>query len=334
MTRLEERYRRVLRLLPASYRLVREEEMVAAFLDSMATGDPEDADHLADYGRPSWSEVASVAALAVRLRFGHGTGSPRAAAWNEAFRLAALMAMLYNAAFVGWSVVTAVWISDSLPAPPPALALGPAAEWPVTAAILGHPLWPAAYVALVLGRARIARQLALWVVALDAISATIEVARGMSAGPTRWGHLLFNLVLVLTLAAFGPHPGPRARRPWLAALAVAIVVGVLIPWLSVLNVTASLLLDWPATACVTLVVAATVHLATRARRPASWTLAFAVLALAVLGLRLITLVDYAELTPAWAGPAEALAVAAVTLPLVRLASRTLHRLPEMEKLTW
>ena len=44
--------------------------MVATFLESMASDDAEAAEYLADYGRPSWSEVASVAALAVRLRLG------------------------------------------------------------------------------------------------------------------------------------------------------------------------------------------------------------------------------------------------------------------------
>ena len=44
--------------------------MVATFLESMDTDDAEAAEYLADYGRPSWSEVASVAALAVRLRLG------------------------------------------------------------------------------------------------------------------------------------------------------------------------------------------------------------------------------------------------------------------------
>jgi hypothetical protein len=39
---LEQRYRRVLRLLPGYYRQRWEEDMVAAFLDSWTSGDPED----------------------------------------------------------------------------------------------------------------------------------------------------------------------------------------------------------------------------------------------------------------------------------------------------
>ena len=60
MSVLEDRYRRVLRALPAAYRARWEEEMVATFLASMATDDPDEAEYLGDYGRPSWSEVASV----------------------------------------------------------------------------------------------------------------------------------------------------------------------------------------------------------------------------------------------------------------------------------
>jgi hypothetical protein len=39
---LEQRYRRVLRLLPGYYRDKWEEDMVAAFLDSWMTGDPDE----------------------------------------------------------------------------------------------------------------------------------------------------------------------------------------------------------------------------------------------------------------------------------------------------
>jgi hypothetical protein len=40
MTRLEERHRRVLRSLPAPYRKIWEEDMVATFLARVATDDP------------------------------------------------------------------------------------------------------------------------------------------------------------------------------------------------------------------------------------------------------------------------------------------------------
>jgi hypothetical protein len=49
---LEQRYRRVLRLLPGYYRQLWEEDTVAAFLDSWLTGDPGPASATARPARP------------------------------------------------------------------------------------------------------------------------------------------------------------------------------------------------------------------------------------------------------------------------------------------
>jgi hypothetical protein len=73
---LERRYRRALRLLPGWYRQRWEQDMVAAFLDSWLTGDPEADACLLEIAKPGWAEVASVAGLAVRLHLG-GAGTPR-----------------------------------------------------------------------------------------------------------------------------------------------------------------------------------------------------------------------------------------------------------------
>src|SRR5207253_8273285 len=48
---LEQRYRRVLRLLPGYYRDMWEEGMVAAFLDSWLTGDPDEDSVTMEYDR-------------------------------------------------------------------------------------------------------------------------------------------------------------------------------------------------------------------------------------------------------------------------------------------
>ena len=53
---LEERYRSLLRILPADYRAEWEEEMVATYLQGMATDDEEIAEYLAEFGRPAWSD--------------------------------------------------------------------------------------------------------------------------------------------------------------------------------------------------------------------------------------------------------------------------------------
>ena len=58
---LEQRYRRVLRLLPGYYRDTWEQDMVAAFLDSWLTGDPDEDSVTMEFDRPGWREVASVA---------------------------------------------------------------------------------------------------------------------------------------------------------------------------------------------------------------------------------------------------------------------------------
>jgi hypothetical protein len=50
---LEQRYRRVLRLLPGYYRDQWEEDMVAAFLDGWMTGDPDEDSVTMEFDRPS-----------------------------------------------------------------------------------------------------------------------------------------------------------------------------------------------------------------------------------------------------------------------------------------
>ena len=57
---LEQRYRRVLRLLPGYYRDKWEEDMVAAFLDTWLTGDPDEDSVTMEFDRPGWREVASA----------------------------------------------------------------------------------------------------------------------------------------------------------------------------------------------------------------------------------------------------------------------------------
>ena len=87
---LEQRYRRVLRLLPGYYRRAWEEDMVAAFLESSLTGDPDEDEWVLEFSKPPWREITSVAGLAFRLYLG-GTGAPRRYfAWGQAVRRAVL----------------------------------------------------------------------------------------------------------------------------------------------------------------------------------------------------------------------------------------------------
>ncbi|HEY1706019.1 MAG TPA: hypothetical protein VGG75_40580 [Trebonia sp.] len=95
---LEQRYRRAPRLLPRYYRDTWEQDMVAAFLDSSMTGDPDEDEFITEYGRPDWPEIASVAGLAARLYLG-GAGAPRRYfAWGQAVRGAVLTVLLAHAA--------------------------------------------------------------------------------------------------------------------------------------------------------------------------------------------------------------------------------------------
>ncbi|QPP06203.1 hypothetical protein G4Z16_07120 [Streptomyces bathyalis] len=88
---LEQRYRRVLRMLPASYRAEREEEIVDTYLEDFDEYEREEL-------RPSWREVASIAALAVRTRMGGPRAEPRYAVAGATVRLFALLSILMHGA--------------------------------------------------------------------------------------------------------------------------------------------------------------------------------------------------------------------------------------------
>ena len=341
---MEQRYRLLLRtLLPASYRKVWEEDMVATFLESMDTDDAEAAEYLADYGRPSWSEVASVAALAVRLRLGAAGAPPRYVAWGEAVRLVALMGLLVHAAAATIDAGSTLWLAGRigwLPAPPADWAHIPApSAWDTVLTIAGW-LWLPAYVGLLLGHRRAAQLLAFFALlpaAVAAISVTVNLVAGTAPLLiTTWANLLLSALLVLALAAFHRDAPPVRRRPWLVALAVAIAVLVGLSLL-VRPTNPWVLLDWPCLCCLALLGAAVAHLAGpalgRSGRAPSWSLALALVALAVFGLRVVSLLDYIGITPGGQrsallalGAVEALAVLAVGVPLARLATDMLGRL--------
>jgi hypothetical protein len=113
MSRLEQRYRLVLRVLPAAYRKAWEEDMVATFLDSVDSDDAEAAEYAADYGRPSWSEVATVASLAVRRCLGAAGAPPRYVAWGQTVRLVALTGLLVNAAAATIEAGSTLWLATA-----------------------------------------------------------------------------------------------------------------------------------------------------------------------------------------------------------------------------
>ncbi|MDH2426564.1 hypothetical protein [Sphaerisporangium sp. TRM90804] len=219
MSLLEDRYRYVLRLLPAPYRAEREEEMVSAFLEG--AGDPSDAQS----PRPRWSEVASVAALSVRVRLGGAGAAPRPSAWGRAVRLVAVLGLFYHA------MMGCVWFAGFVetyglfgaPFPDYQTRLAPAGSperlWDIALGFAGLP-WLAAFVALVRGRPRAAKILVSFALvahfgfALELVRAVPEEAllitlqRGVLAA-----------LPALALAAGFHRDAPRTRHPlWVAAL--------------------------------------------------------------------------------------------------------------------
>jgi hypothetical protein len=344
-SQLEERYRRWLRLLPASYRAVWADEMVATFADSMATDDPDDAEFMADYGRPSWSEIGSVLALAVRLRLGGSGGPARYVAWGAAVRQVALLGLLVQAALAIDGVIMRLWEAGVLPGLP-----RPALEWrfplPTNRLWLvwqfSDLLWVAAFLALVVGNRRAARLLTPLAIVPSAVAAVLLAANRIRAGdwplPGWQCFMLLTFVLLAgTLAAFHRDAPPVAPRPWLVALSIGAALGAVL-LLTPLALGYLLPIDAATMWCLALVAAGAAHLAgPRLRRGEpvpGRTQALALLAVPVLVLRIVLLqVIRSQIDPlppvGWtvAGVVEIVAVLAVGVPLWARAVRMLRNLP-------
>ncbi|MFI6823115.1 hypothetical protein ACIBJE_19480 [Micromonospora sp. NPDC050187] len=337
-SRLEERYRSVLRLLPAAYRQRWEEDMVAAYLDSVDTGDPETTADILDCGRPNLSEVASIVSLAVRLRLGGTDAPPRAYARGQAVRLATLAAVLAHAVMATGGIAGTLWLSGSiawLPAVPPDLAFTPpSSTWHAAWGLAGY-AWVPAYVALVLGHRRVAQAVALLAVVPPLLTIAVTQATGaapLSASP--WANGIVDVVLLLAMAAFPHGSTPVPRRPWLLALPIGILL-VPVPLVALQAARPELrLLDWPGLCCALVTAAMLVHLAVRApdrsaRLP--WSLALTLLTAATLALRLVTLPDYGGQAQRAAllvlAGVQVVVVLAVGVPVARRAVRALRRLP-------
>jgi hypothetical protein len=343
---LENNYRSLLRILPAGYRAEWEEEMVATFLQSMATGDADEAEYLADYGRPGWSEVASVAALAVRLRLpvvhrhvGGSDAPPRSRLLGDALRTVALLGLLAQAALSTVGLAVHLWLAGKVPgiAPPQDEWVGPVtALWPTTLVVLFSVALPA-YLAMVLGHWQVARLLASISLGTAVVAAVADAVNGNPLLLSRSIALLIDGLLLASLWAFHRTAAPVRRRPWLLALPVGLGVAAGVFGFSTIPATRGLL-DWPALCCLAVTAAIAAHLAAaavgRARPVGEWPLALALIAAAVLGQRLITLPEFAGNVPAaeraavlLAGGVEVAAVVAVGLPVALRSLRAWRRLP-------
>lgn len=344
MTRLEERYRRVLRLLPRSYRDVWEEDMVATFLASVHTDDPDDAAFIADFGRPGWGEVASVAMLAIRLRLGTTGAPPRYAAWGQAIRLSVLTGMLVNAAASVVGVVMTLWLARMIPFTEPPVLLEPPGypeSWhrvDLFTTVAGL-LWLPAFLALVTGRWAAGRWLAAAAAATAAVSAVLTtVVLGQQISGEVAYTIGLNAFLVVVMAVLPAGGAPRNHRPWFVALGVCIALFACHVWLLFPPAMPLPPLDLAGLECAVVLVAVVAHVFHLARhhfgRFTAWTPALAVIAYAVLGHRLVTLLDFADSGAAgWhpavitLGVAGAIAVAAAAIIMSLLSFRVLRRLP-------
>ena len=298
---LEQRYRRVLRLLPGYYRQRWEEDMVAAFLDSWLTGDPEDDEAVLEFCKPTWPEVASVASLAARLYLG-GAGTPRRYfAWGQAVRRAALAVILVHAV-VGLDVLVRTAWSRRLfgvPAPPANLVVAsPADVWPTVFYAVGN-AWIVVFVVLVLGHYRVARVLS----ALAIVSDLVFVLQGQFTGTLPapavgpWAFwVLFNLGPVAAMTAFHRDAPPIARGPWLLALPAGylLVYGPLLALQGTGN--SAWLPDFPGLCCILAALACLAHAprawSGRAGGSGVWSLTLTLLGAVAGAYRIITLTGY------------------------------------------
>jgi hypothetical protein len=295
---LERRYRRVLRLLPGWYRQRWEQDMVAAFLDSWLTGDPETDECVFEFCKPGWAETASVACLAVRLHLG-GPGTPRRYAWGQAIRRAVLAVLLVHAVLGVNVLVFLVWsrrLVGWLPALPASLlTASPGGVWPTVFYVVNF-AWIVIFGTLVLGRYRTARVLAALAIVPDLVALLQAQFTGLMPAPFgSWPWwVLFNLVPVLAMATFHPGARPAARWPWLLALPVGyvLVYGPLMALQATGN--SAWLPDFSGLCCILVALGCLAHTPWIRSRPGSgvWSLTLALLAAVAAAYRIVTLTDY------------------------------------------
>jgi hypothetical protein len=297
---LEQRYRRVLRLLPGWYRQQWEEDMVAALLDGWLTGDPETDAYIIKAAGPSWAEVASVARLAARLYLG-GAGTPRRYAWGQAIRRAVLTVMLVQAVRGLDSLVETAWGLGRLrwlPAAPAGIVNGvPGGIWLAVWDVVDC-AQIVVFAALVLGYYRTARLVAVPAI----VPALVWLLKAQLAGNLplpygQWGFwVLLEAAPVLALAAFHRDAPPAARWPWLLALPAGYLL-VAVPLL-VVQVTgnSAWLPDFSGQCCLLVALGCLAH-APRAwsRRitcSGAWSLTLMLLAAVAGAYRIVSLNDY------------------------------------------
>ncbi|MEW2518855.1 hypothetical protein [Actinacidiphila alni] len=235
-TLLEQRYRAVLRLLPAYYRRAREEEMVETFLlrVGVAEDGAEDEARDLDLMRPSWREAGSVVTLAVRSRMGAAGAPSGYVTLGGAVRHFALFALLLQAAAtVTEAALSLAWSSRS--AYDRSLLLDVFTSdggygWARGVALwAAPPLWTAAYATLLRQRPRGARLFAA-VAAVAASEPLVDEAHwsGTVTALTVATAVFGWLIVLAVCCGFHADAGPArlpAVPPGLAFLGTCVLMG-------------------------------------------------------------------------------------------------------------
>jgi hypothetical protein len=275
---LEQRYRRVLRLLPAGYRQAWEEDMVASFLQSAE-------DTRSD--RPTLGERLSVVWLATRLRLNGSHAAPGWAVWYHVVYGIGLLVLLYQAvAATATAGSTVGFLATS------EFGVGRWYAPSLLSRFVGL-LWVAAFACLVLRRVAAARTLAT-LAALAAIGVTIGIV--VEYGPlpepfglgnlSRLGWLVVSAAIVIVV----PKDAKASPSVWFGAYLVGSAVvltfelrafwpALFVPW------------PWPgfgnltSVSSVALIAALAVAFA-RIRSAPHWLLAIGIVAGGLGGIRL------------------------------------------------
>jgi hypothetical protein len=232
-SRLEARYRRLLRVLPAGYRAVREQEMVDAFVQTSVDANPELADLTLQSGWPGPRESASIVRLALRLRWADPHAPPRYQVRAAGLRVTTLGSLTVLAVTAAQSVLSQVWFAL---APTPGTVDGsPAhilfgADADVWSLVRGwaFALWIPALILGVLGGRRGAG-LAMAIAAIPTAVTVIAAASGPFVSIFGIGGLALAVVQVAVIGGLAGMASARAdttvrhQRLWLSAAAVGFV---------------------------------------------------------------------------------------------------------------
>lgn len=219
MSTLEQRYRKVIRLLPKAYRADRSEEILGTLLDDARPGQK----------RPQLKEVASLGGLALRLRFGAPGASPGGELFGQVARrvilIGLLLACLENS-FGPYLIVVDVVRLRALPSPAADLTLAEAGEWLLFSVLLLSVLrgwWRTSRVLSILGFLLLTAEQAAVVVQNMKFPGEIGIFAVLVFPTVSW--LLNSITLLAVIPAFHREaPRVGGQRWWILIWALAGVL--------------------------------------------------------------------------------------------------------------